>query len=109
MDEDVIDKKEIKEGAPLAAISYISFVCVIVLALKSSNKFVNYHAKQGLVIFIGELICCAFLFLPVFGNLIYNVGLLIFIILAVYGIYSSLTGKMSKIPVVTEIASKFVI
>lgn len=109
MEELKLEEKEIREGAPFAAISYILFLWLIAFILKKDNEFAHYHAKQGLIIFIGEIIC---LFLPIFGFIgviFYKIGLIVFLILSLYGVYSSLTGKLCRIPVVTEIASKLVI
>ena len=46
------DEQEVREGKFFAVISYVSFLCIITLILKKSNKFALYHAKQGLVLFV---------------------------------------------------------
>ena len=48
-------KKNADENGFLAALSYISFLFIIPLFLKRNNKFVQSHAKQGLVLFIAEI------------------------------------------------------
>ncbi|MEA3293262.1 MAG: hypothetical protein U9P88_02280, partial [Patescibacteria group bacterium] len=40
----------------LAIISYLGIFCLVPLLLKEKNDFVKFHAKQGLVLFIGEFI-----------------------------------------------------
>ena len=49
-------KKNADENGFLAALSYVSFLFIIPLFLKRRNTFVQSHAKQGLVIFIAEII-----------------------------------------------------
>ena len=44
------------EGKIFATFAYLSVLCVIPLIAKKHNKFVVFHTKQGLVIFIGEVI-----------------------------------------------------
>jgi len=109
MQELKLSEDEIKQGAPLAAISYIFFLWLIAFILKGDNQFTHYHARQGLVIFIGEAICFFIFLIPLVGFLLYKIIFLIFFIVSLYGIYSSLTGRLCRIPLITGIASKLVI
>jgi uncharacterized membrane protein len=112
MEELKLTEEEIKEGAGLAALSYIFFLWILTFIFKKENRFAHYHARQGLVIFIGEAVCIFLPFLPLLGILgvfLYKLGMTLFLILSLYGIYSSLTGKLCRIPGVTNIASKLVI
>ena len=105
-----ISEEEIREGAGFAALSYIFFLWILVFLFKKDNKFAHYHAKQGLVLFIIEIAVVASLFfLPFLGILIYYLGMPVFVLCSLYGIYSSLTGKLSKIPGVSNVASKLVV
>jgi len=108
-DELKFSEEEIREGAAMAAISYVSFLWLIAFILKKDNKFTHYHARQGLVIFILEILCFFFLTIPLLGILFYKIGCIILVIFSLYGVYSSLTGKLCKIPLVTNIASKLVV
>ncbi|MCM8826100.1 MAG: hypothetical protein NC904_01105 [Candidatus Omnitrophica bacterium] len=101
--------EEIREGAPWGAISYVFFLWVITFIYKKDNAFAYYHAKQGLVIFICEFICFFLPIIPFIGQFFFRIGLIICLIFSVYGLYSSLTGKLCRIPIISEIASKFVI
>src|SRR3989304_4807552 len=60
----------------IAAVSYFYFVSAIILLLrKNKSEFVNFHARQGLVIFILALI---FWLLPsIFGFLPNILGILV--------------------------------
>lgn len=104
-----LDEREIREGAPFAAVSYILFLWLLAFILKKDNKFSHYHARQGLVLFIGEIIS---LFLPalgIIGYFLFKLSWLLFLIFSLYGVYSSLTGKLCRIPVVTKVASKLIV
>ncbi|MBI5144164.1 MAG: zinc ribbon domain-containing protein, partial [Candidatus Omnitrophica bacterium] len=46
--------KEVLEGKPFAILSYLWILCLVPLILKKENRFAMFHAKQGLVLFIGE-------------------------------------------------------
>lgn len=99
--------KEIREGAGLGALSYIFFLWIFVFLFRKNNKFAHHHARHGLVIFVGEVI---FAFLAVlFGSFFSKLGALLFFVLSLIGIYASLTGKPTRIPVISDIAAKLVI
>ena len=40
----------------MAAISYLWILCLVPLIWKRNSKFAQFHAKQGLVLFIAEII-----------------------------------------------------
>lgn len=102
------DEQEIKEGAPFAALSYVLFLWILTFIFKRDNGFAHFHAKQGIVIFIGEVVCLPFLFIPVIKVLFVLLGLLLFAA-SLYGIYLSLTGKCESIYVISDIANKLVV
>ena len=108
-DELKLSKEEIRQGAVFAAISYVFLFWLVAFILKKDNEFTHYHARQGLVIFILEILCFFFLAVPFLGILFYKIGEIILVIFSIYGAYSSLTGKLCRIPVVTNIASKLVV
>ncbi|MCF7875296.1 MAG: hypothetical protein K9L87_06155 [Candidatus Omnitrophica bacterium] len=103
-----LTKAEIKEGAPFAALSYIFCLWILVFIFKKDNKFSYFHARQAVVIFFAEVVCLVFQFIPVFGILFILLNFLLMLI-ALYGIYLSLTGSSKKIPVIGKLADKFVI
>ncbi len=106
MSELQLDNQEIRGGAGFAALAYIPFLWILVFIFKKENKFSHYHAKQGLVIFIGEVI---FLLLTKYSGFIGTLLAILFLILSLYGIFSALMGKLCKIPLISGIAAKLVI
>lgn len=95
-------KKEIQEGKIFAFMGYLSFLCIIPLVFKKDNSFALFHAKQGLVIFVAEV---TVFILSIIIN-IKSLGILIFGLLSLWGIFQALSGKTTKIPIVYDIAEK---
>jgi uncharacterized membrane protein len=108
------DPKDIEENKVLAAISYLGILVLIPLLMKKESKFVKEHAKQGLVLFIAEIVLwivdLIFAFIPVLGLII---SILIWIVLVAIGILSiigliyALQGKFWKMPLVYDWAQSF--
>lgn len=102
-------EKDIKEGKFFAVISYITFLCIVSLVLKKDNHFSLYHAKQGLVIFVFEVVSFILSIIPILGWLIGILSTVIFSFLSVWGILQALMGNCNRFPVISDIADKIVV
>jgi len=101
--------KEIEEGKFFAVISYISFLCIIALVLKKDNKFALFHAKHGLVLFVMHIISFLLSIIPILGWLIKTIGLAVFILVSLWGIFNALQGKCYRFPVISNIADNIIL
>ena len=97
---------EVPDAQFFAAVGYLSFLCFVPLALKKGNKFAEFHGKQALVLFIMELAAAIFKVVPVFGDLIFTLGFVVFGILSLVGIVKVLMGEKWEMPVIYEIADR---
>jgi fumarate reductase subunit D len=106
-ERDMVDiDKEVEEGRLFAILSYISFLCFAPLFLKKENRFAFFHARQGLVIFIGEILAAVLSVVPFFGAIVQFLAILVFSIASVTGIIQVLMGQYWKMPYVYPIAEK---
>ena len=97
------NEKTIVEGKVFAILSYLSILCIIPLVIKKDNEFVLSHSKQGLVLFIGQVMVfvASILFQWLIKPAFFVIG-----ILSVWGIIEVLQGRYVKLPVVYKIAEK---
>ena len=100
------ENKDVKEGKIWAILAYLGILCLLPLLLKKENKFVLYHAKQGLVLFIGELIAIFINIIPIIGQIICTLSFLIFGLYSIVGIIQTLMGKYWKAPIISKWAEK---
>ncbi len=106
-DKEMVDiDKEVEEGRLFAILAYISFLCFVPLFLKKDNRFAFFHAKQGLVIFIGEILAAVLSVVPFFGAIVQFLAILIFSLASAVGIIQVLMGQYWKMPYVYPIAEK---
>lgn len=98
--------KELQEGRIYAVIGYLGILCLVPLLVKKDNKFALFHSKQGLVLFIGEVGAAIINIIPILGQLIWILSVLVFGILSLVGIVQSLMGNYWKMPVIGDIAEK---
>ncbi|MDP8216091.1 MAG: hypothetical protein P9L98_02055 [Candidatus Kaelpia imicola] len=106
-DKEILDvDREVEEGRLFAILAYISLFCFIPLFLKKDNRFAFFHAKQGLVIFIGEILAAVLSVVPFFGAIIQFLAILVFSLASVIGIIQVLMGQYWKMPYVYPVAEK---
>ena len=101
MENKILDK-DIEDNKVLAAIGYVWILCLVPLFLKRKSKFAQFHAKQGLILFIVEIFGVFIFWIPLIGWII---GALI-IIFAILGIMNSLQGNYWEMPVLGKYARK---
>ena len=92
------EDKDTQENKVLALLSYLGVLVIIPLLLKKDSPFVQFHAKQGLVLLVGWVIS----WFPVLG---WIVGIIVFV-LSVMGIINVLDGEKKRLPIVGELAEK---
>ena len=103
--EEEAKKKMIEEGKAAAMLGYIPFMCFVPLIKMKDNPFAFRHGKQGLILFIIEIIAVIFL-LPKISDLLWTVVLVLCLASAVAGIIFSLQGQEWKIPFIGDWANK---
>ncbi len=99
------DKKE--EKNIIAILSYIGILVLVPLLMEKKDEFVKFHAKQGLVLFIAEVITSFFTAIPLIGWFLGPVIWIFWIILSVVGIINVLNGKRSPLPLIGGFANQF--
>ena len=106
MEEMKKESQEVLDGKAYALLSYLWILCLIPLLVKKDNKFALFHAKQGLVLFIAELVVGFVGVIPFLGWAVLFFGTLLFGILSLVGVVQVLMGNYWKRPVVGDAAEK---
>jgi len=102
--ETLEDIADIKESWLYAMLSYISVLVFVPLLTRKDDPFVNYHIRQGLVILGGTIISLIVtVWFPRFGSMLF----LLFLLVSVVGIVTTLQGRQWRIPIVGHIAERF--
>ncbi len=102
-----IEKKvydaDVEENKLIAALSYVWILFLIPLLAKKSSKFTQFHAKQGLVLFVIELIIGILGWIPLIGQLL----VIVVIIIAAIGFVKAYNGEWWKAPFIYNWSEKF--
>jgi len=92
---------------PLAVLSYLSILVLIPWFMAKNDKFVMFHVRQGLTLFIAEIITWAIAFIPIIGWTISVIGWIIWVAFSVLGIINVLQGKKKELPFIGQYAKNW--
>jgi len=93
---------DVEVNKNMAVLSYVWILCLVPLLGKRDSKFAQFHAKQGLVLFVLEIIAFLLIWFPLFGQLF----MLLLIVISVMGIIKTLNGEWWEIPFIHEWSKK---
>ena len=86
----------------IALLSYLSILFLIPLNLYKKDEFIQYHAKQGVILFILAVVLTFTFWLPILAWVCW----LAFLVIWVTGIINVLSGKLEPVPVVGLIGER---
>ncbi|AKM85030.1 TPA: hypothetical protein DHW58_00955 [Patescibacteria group bacterium] len=105
------------EDRVFAALSYISILFVVPLILKHDNDDIYFHAKQGMVLFLSEVVVWFVLFMlesfivALLPRISFSItswlgalAWLLFVGLSIAGVYNAIRGKRWEMPILGKIA-----
>jgi len=88
-------------------LSYLGILFLVPLIASKDNAFAQFHAKQGLVLFIAEVATMMIVWIPFLGWFVGMICWIIWVILSITGIINVLNGKQVPLPIIGKFAQKF--
>ena len=107
---DSIPEADIVSGRLLAAVAYLPALCFVGLFAAPGNRYVGFHARQGLILFLAEIVGALGIALfdaslgtiPVLGFLASAILKFLlwfgFLGATVYGVIKGANGEVARIP-----------
>lgn len=105
LDEELSENFQTEEGRMAAIMSYIPVLCFVPLLNMKDNKEARFHARQGVLLFLIELIAAIFL-IDGISDFVFKAILILAVALAAFGIYFALQGKNYKLPLIGDLVKK---
>ncbi|MDD4995283.1 MAG: DUF4870 domain-containing protein [Patescibacteria group bacterium] len=105
-DEKKFDQKDIDENKVLAAIGYLCILFLVPLFAAKSSPFAQFHAKQGLVLFVVWVIVWVVTLIPILGWIIGFFGTILLAVVSLIALIKALQGEAWEIPFVADFAKQ---
>ncbi len=100
------DAFQTDEGRLAAIMAYIPFLCFVPLLKMRENPEARFHARQGVMLFLVELIAVLFL-IDGISDFVFKAVLIVAAAASLAGIYFALKGENYRLPIVSDLADKF--
>lgn len=100
-------KEQKKQIDVIALLSYLGILFIIPLLAAKNNKFAQFHARQGLVLFIAEVLTSILIMLPVIGWLGAPLLWIVWFVLIIIGIANVIKNEKKELPLIGKYADRF--
>lgn len=101
---DQFDAKDIADNKIIALFSYLGILFLIPLLASPNSKYARFHANQGLVLFLANIVLGIVAVIPILGWIVGGIGSVVAFILAILGIVNAVTGKAKELPLIGKIS-----
>lgn len=101
-----MSEKDSRPNRFLGVLAYLWVLVFIPYVVWPKNEFLRFHIRQGLVLFIAEIIFTLVWLVPFIGWLIGFFGYFFCLIFSLKGIFSVLTNQYWKIPWLNKFAKR---
>ncbi|MBF0143865.1 MAG: hypothetical protein HQL57_10240 [Magnetococcales bacterium] len=86
----------------LASLSYLGILSLVPLVVNRDDSYVRFHARQGIVLWMWEVLAIYLLVVPGIGRFFFSASLLLCFVFSVIGLASVLMGRAWKLPVIGD-------
>ena len=102
----MLQRKEGLSSQVLAAMSYFGVLSLVPLVINRDDSYVQFHARQGVVLWMWEVLAIYTLLVPAVGQLFFRLSVMLCLILSVVGVLSVLLGRAWKFPIIGDWAAR---
>ncbi|MEO5339591.1 MAG: hypothetical protein H7837_03590 [Magnetococcus sp. MYC-9] len=102
----VLQLPESSRTRALAAMSYLTILCLVPLMFGDHNPFVRFHARQGLVLWLWTLLSIFALAMGEIGGFFLTFSMGVIALFSAVGIVSVILNRSWRLPVIAILAEK---
>ena len=100
---DGFSEKEKEDGKLMAILSYVGVLSLVPYLAEKDNKWVRYHAIQGVNLLIIEAILYVVKMIPILGWIVGWLGSIVTLVISIIGIVNVCNGEAKELPIVGKI------
>ncbi len=84
----------------MAAMSYLGILSLVPFLVNRDNPYVRFHARQGIMLWMWEVLAIYSLVVPGVGAIFFNLSGLLCFAFSVIGLISVFMGRAWKLPLI---------
>ena len=89
----------------LAILAYVPVLCLLPLLQEDRDPEMHRHARQGLVLFLMELLL-VLLLIPGVSAFLLQLALVVCVVFAFFGAWNAWQGKFWRMPIIADLAEQ---
>jgi uncharacterized membrane protein len=89
----------------LSILAYFPIVCLLPLLQEERDPEMQRHARQGLVLFLVELLL-VLLLIPGVSAFLLQLAMILCVVFAFFGAWNAWQGKFWRIPIIADLAER---
>ncbi|MEO5348641.1 MAG: hypothetical protein H7836_03220 [Magnetococcus sp. YQC-3] len=105
MSETVVQREVGISSKTLAVMSYLGVLSLVPLVMNRNDSYVQFHARQGVVLWMWEVLAIYTLLVPAVGHFFFRISSIACLVLSVIGVLSVLLGRAWKFPIIGDWAA----
>ena len=94
------DYRDVEDNKVISFLSYLGILFIIPLIAAPNSYYAKFHANQGLLLFIMEMVCAAIFAIPIVGWIVGTIGEVLAVVFTIMGIINALSGKAKELPII---------
>jgi len=100
------DQKDIDDNKVIAAIGYLCILFLVPLLGAKNSPYAQFHAKQGLMLFVGWVVVWVIGLIPILGWIIGFLGTILLAVISLIGLIKALQGEAWEVPFLANLAKQ---
>jgi uncharacterized membrane protein len=94
------DYRDVEDNKVISFLSYLGILFIIPLIAAPNSYYAKFHANQGLLLFIMEMVCATICAIPIVGWIVGAIGEVLAVVFTIMGIVNALSGKAKELPII---------
>ncbi|MEI6560413.1 MAG: hypothetical protein WCO00_18620 [Rhodospirillaceae bacterium] len=106
MSEEIVESEGGLRARVMAAFSYLGILCFVPLLLNRDDEFVQFHARQGLVLWMWGVLAIFALSLPGIGKWFFSFSGMAIMAFSALGLIAVLLQRAWRLPLIHVVAER---
>ena len=99
-----MDPNDIQQNKVMAVLAYFGILFLIPLLAAPNSRFARFHANQGLILFLAEVILGVIAIIPFVGWILCGLGEIAAFVFMILGIVHAANGEAKELPLIGKIS-----